>query len=186
MIASSCVEERSSSLTSLAWRLAAAAGLLVFAVGCGDGKDAAAPALSGAPDPSGQSEQVGSLELALTLGQNLVFDTFDYVITGPAYTKAERFDVSDSTTVAVTIGSIPVGTGYSITLMGRSAEPVAVCSGSAAFSVSPGATTSVPVVISCHEAEAVAAVPIPPLAPAALGMLLFAAGTLANRRRSKR
>jgi hypothetical protein len=166
-----------------AWLLAAA---LAFAAGCGDG-GLAAP---GEVDPGGQApatnptETSGSLSFALTLQDGIEFDAFSYAITGPSFSKSGQIDVSNSTTVSALIDGIPPGSGYSITLMGTSAPPNrATCSGSATFAVAAGVVTEVPVAISCRLDEQAAPVPVPPLAPVALGFILLAIGTASARRR---
>ena len=165
------------------WLLAAA---LAFTVGCGDG-GLASP---GEVDPAARApaaeptETSGSLSFALTLQDGIEFDAFSYAITGPNFSNSGQIDVSNSTTVSALIDGIPPGPGYSITLMGTSAPPNrATCSGSATFAVAAGAVTEVPVAISCRVDEQPAAVPVPPLAPVALGFILLAIGTASARRR---
>jgi hypothetical protein len=176
-------------------RLAAIALLLSLAA-CGTG-DGAAP-VDGVPpasSPRTEPETTGSLSFALTLQDGVELDAFDYAITGPSFAKSGQIDVSDSNTVSALINGIPGGSGYSITLMGvtsvtrpNGAAVTAQCSGSATFAVTAGAVTSVPVAISCRveEGEPSNPVPLPPLAPIALGSLLLAIGTLLQRRRVSR
>src|SRR6185503_17321239 len=116
------------------------AGLIVAgAVACSQEDPAAAPSLSddsaiGTPTTAPEGD-VGSLSLALQLQGN-VFDKFSYVVTGPGFAKSGSIDVSKSNTVSVLIDSIPVGTGYSVTLGGKSAPPAeGQCSGSASFDI---------------------------------------------------
>jgi hypothetical protein len=165
-------------------RLLAAAAALT--VGCGDGGWAA----PGEVDPAGRApaaepaETSGSLSFALTLQDGIEFDAFSYAVTGPNFSKSGQIDVSNSRTVSELIGGIPVGSGYSITLMGTSAPPNrATCSGSATFGITAGAVTEVYVSISCRLDEQPAPVPVPPLAPVALGFILLAIGSASARRR---
>jgi hypothetical protein len=179
------------------------AGTALAGVGCADGKGA--DAHSSTPDGQGSAEEpqapseekVGSLWLALTTQAGVSFSSFSYAITGPNFAKPGSIDVSDSTTVSALVDGIPIGNGYSITITGESVPKegsslAAQCSGSANFDVAGGAVTEVPVSIGCHvtgEPEGpptVAAVPIPPVAPFALGLLLLAGGSVAAGRRRQR
>jgi hypothetical protein len=161
--------------------LALAAALGVAACGNGDGSTERDLGVSG---PAGAlAGDTGSFSFALTVPPGIVFDTFTYAITGPNYTKAASLDVSRSSTVSAIVGNLPVGTGYSVTLMGRSVQPVTTCTGSAAFAITAGQETTVPVDVACHvQNQAVAAVPVPGSSSAALGFVLLAIGVVAVRR----
>jgi hypothetical protein len=151
--------------------------------------DPSSPEPGGAQGPAAdQSATSGSLSLALTLPGGLNFQQFTYAITGPNYTKADSIDVSKSHTVSVVVGNLPAGYGYSVTLAGASADPVASCTGAAAFVVTAGAQTSVPVDVVCHVKSSqpvAAAVPIPGSSSVALGFVLLAIGGVAVRRRTR-
>jgi hypothetical protein len=180
------------------------AGASLACVGCAVGSgdsDAQPDALHGrdsTEEPASPSEEkAGSLWLALTTQASVTFTSFSYAITGPNFTKPGSIDVSDSTTVSALIDGIPIGTGYSLTITGESVPKegsslAAQCSGSANFDVAGGAVTEVPVSIGCHLTgepdgpPTVAAVPIPPVAPFALGLLLLAGGSVAAGRRRQR
>jgi len=99
--------------------------------------------------------------------------------------QAARITIDDDATVSALIDGIPAASGYSVTLMGTSVAPnEATCSGSATFDVAAGAVTEVTVAISCRLEEP-AAVPVPPRAPVALGLILLAIGSVsAGRRRA--
>jgi hypothetical protein len=173
-----------------------AALLLAGSVGCGNGDGAAAP-LDGTPDAPAPSnspadaEGAGTLSFGLTTQSGLEFDSFDYVITGPGFTKAGAIDVSDSNTVSARIDGIPAASGYSLTLSGTSTVPaVASCSGSASFSITARTVSNVPVDIQCHVQDGggpveptPSPVPLPPFAPLALGIALAALGAAASKRR---
>jgi hypothetical protein len=73
--------------------------------------------------------------------------------------------------------------------MGTSTAPVdAQCSGSAAFDITAGQVTPVPVSLACHVNEVTPPVqaPLPPLVPVAVGMLLAAVGASSVRTRRQR
>ncbi len=97
-------------------------------------------------------ENSGSIGLALQIapGQNVASAT--YTISGPqGFTKTDTVDVSDSTQLQITIGGLPVGTGFTITLNAVSTDGSITCSGSAAFDVAARQTTPVAVHLVCHE-----------------------------------
>ena len=149
---------------------------LAFTMGCGNGS---AGDDDSAPTPTGET---GSLSFALTQPDSLRLDELDYVITGPRYTKSGSIDVSKSTTVSALIEAIPVASGYSITLAGTSLAPGTVkCSGSATFDIAPGEVSSVPISVQCKN-DPPKLVPIPPVAPIALGLMLLVIGTARRRR----
>jgi hypothetical protein len=161
------------SLTSLA---------LACMAGCSNGEAPASDDRSAAPSTSSPAGETGSLSFALTQPDNLEFDAFDYVITGPNYAKSGSIDVSRSTTVSTIIEAIPVASGYSITLVGASLAPAKVkCSGTATFDIAPGEVSRVPIAVQCKN-DRPKLVPIPPLAPVALGLMLLAIGTARRRR----
>src|SRR5688572_3538326 len=60
-------------------------------------------------------ETAGSVGLQLRLG-DVTLNSVDYVITGSGFVKNGAIDVSKSRTISATIGGIPAGTGYSLTL----------------------------------------------------------------------
>lgn len=98
----------------------------------------------------GSGEPVGSIALALAGGQGLTLSSFAYALTGPkAYSGT--IDVSNSSSVAATLGGIAAGTGYALTLTGTATDGQTTCAGSAGpFDVAARATTSVSVTIDCH------------------------------------
>lgn len=186
------IPARSQSPAARAWLRAAAAAIVFCAVGCGNGAPAGpvegvpASAPSTAAEPG---EKMGSLSFELTAQNGVKFNAFSYVITGPNFSKSGSIDVSNSTTVSALIDGIPAASGYSITLQGTSAPPAkATCSGSAPFAIAAGVVTTVPVSLACHleDQEPPAPVPLPPLAPVALGAVLLVIGTISVRRRRER
>ncbi|HEY5962200.1 MAG TPA: hypothetical protein VIV60_36840, partial [Polyangiaceae bacterium] len=67
------------------------------------------------------------------------------------FTKTNTLDVSKSTQLVFTIGGIPAGTGYSITVTANTAAAGVACSGSASFNVVAKQTTMVNLAMTCHE-----------------------------------
>ena len=176
------MHSRARLLVVVRWLLLATATALGCAVGCSDGT---APHENTPTSPSANGKGEGSLAFALTTPGNIRFDKFDYVIVGPHFARAKSIDVSNSTSISAIIDTIPVGSGYTLTLSAASLPPdEVVCSGSAPFAITAGEVSSVPVAVQCHE-RASAPVPIPPFAPIALGLFLLAVG-VAPRRRPQR
>jgi phospholipase C len=93
----------------------------------------------------------GTIQLALTAGGS-TFNSFTYTINGPAsFTKSGTINVASSTSLTATIGGIPAGSGFTITLMGTSVDGATSCMGSATFSVTARQTTPVMVALDCHQ-----------------------------------
>ncbi|HEY3255160.1 MAG TPA: PKD domain-containing protein, partial [Polyangiaceae bacterium] len=116
-------------------------------VGCGDqGSATNAPA-------SASQESAGEVNLALQLANGATLNSVSYTIVGPnAFSKSGSIDLTSATRVSATIGGLPAGTGYTITINGTTTDSSATCGGSATFAVQ--ARTSVPVTVplTCHEA----------------------------------
>lgn len=91
------------------------------------------------------ADQVGSLGLNLDVAPGVTLNSVAYTITGNGFTKSGTIDSSGSPTISGTIGGIPAGKAYSITLTATSVESGIVFSGSATFNVTAGGTTSVKV-----------------------------------------
>lgn len=169
---------------------AAAAALL--ALGCADaapGGDAATPTPSPEPPAPTPESRVGSLSLALQT-EDGEFESFSYVITGPGFSRSNRIDVSNSNRISALIEGLPVSSGYTLTLSGKSvtSEPV-VCSGSTVFAIRADEVTEATVALSCHFGEApeepptpATAAPLPPISSAVLAVTLLALGALVVRR----
>lgn len=95
-------------------------------------------------DIGGEStEQVGSLGLQLEVAPGVTLNSVTYTITKGEFTKSGSIDVGDSPTISGTIGGIPAGNGYTITLLATSEEEGTSFTGSATFDVTAGNTTSV-------------------------------------------
>lgn len=115
--------------------------VLVLALGAG-------ASLAGcvSEDISGESaQQVGSVGLQLQVAPGVTLNSVTYTITKDEFTKSGSIDVSDSPTISATIGGIPAGSGYTITLLATSVEDETSFTGSAKFDVTAGHTTPVTV-----------------------------------------
>jgi arylsulfatase B len=95
------------------------------------------------PAGHGDAETVGSIGLNLTAAPGVTLNSVTYSVTGNGFTKSGPIDTSGSPTVGGTIGGIPAGKGYNITLTAQSVEGGTTFTGSATFDVTAGATTSV-------------------------------------------
>lgn len=110
-------------------------------VGCGDNKPAA----------NASTDDVGSVQAALTLAPGITVNAFAYAITGP-HSYAGSINVTNASTVSTVIGGIAVGPGYSIALTGTSVDGLTTCAGtSAPFTIVAGATANAAVLIDCHQ-----------------------------------
>jgi hypothetical protein len=116
-------------------------------IGCSGGGD-------GASTPeSGPQETVGKLSLALQLASGATINSASYTITGPGgFTKAGTIDLTSTTKLSATIGGLPAGAGYSITLSATTTDGATTCGGSGTFSVVARKTASVTVPMACREA----------------------------------
>jgi len=115
----------------LIWSLALGAGL-GLAGGC-----------SGDPIVERGVERVGSLGFNLEAAPGVTLNAVTYAITGNGFSKSGSIDTSGAPTVSGTIGGIPAGNGYTITLTATSVEGSETFVGSATFNVVARKTTSV-------------------------------------------
>lgn len=96
--------------------------------------------------PISQSEEdVGSLGLNLEVAPGVTITGVVYTVSGNGFEKSGTIDVSNSPSIGGTIGGIPKGSGYVITLTATSDEDDTVFTGSAQFDVRSGETSSVTV-----------------------------------------
>jgi len=98
---------------------------------------------SSEPLSHGSEEQAGSLGLNLDVAPGVNVDLVEYSITGNGFTKSGAIDVSGAPAISGTIGGIPAGKGYTITLTAKSADNGESFTGSAGFDVTAGKTSSV-------------------------------------------
>jgi hypothetical protein len=114
--------------------------------GCSGRDHANAPALE-------SQDGTGTLSFDLQLAGGQTINSASYSISGPAgFTKTGTIDLSASTKLTATIGGLPAGTGYQITLSATTTDGSLSCGGSATFAVMAGKTASVAVPLACKEA----------------------------------
>ncbi len=97
-----------------------------------------------ASDPSGDAgeERSGTVGFNLTVAPGVTLNTVTYSIAGNGFSKTGALDVSAADIISGTIGGIPAGKGYKITLTATSVEGAAFV-GSANFDVIAGKTAAV-------------------------------------------
>ena len=159
-----------------------ALALTVGGAGC---TDASAPAAGAAPTNAPTS---GSIAIALQLPPSIQIDAFGYQITRGTFSQSGTLDVSHTNTVTGVIGGLPIGTGYQLAMSATDAtKKLTGCAGTAAFDVTGGAVTNVPIDISCHLAPVTTppppSVPIPFPAVALLAGALLGGGLAGSRKR---
>jgi 5'-nucleotidase len=123
--------------------LGAIAILSTAAIGCGNDHN---------KPPAGDT---GSVDLALQAAPGVTINVVSYMISGPSsFSKTGIIDVSHSSTVSTTIGGLPAGGGFIVTLTGNSTDGATTCGGGpVSFTVVVGQTTPVSVHMLCHEAS---------------------------------
>jgi hypothetical protein len=122
--------------------LALALSSYTFLTGCGKNSTTVE-----APDSTGTV----AFELQLPNGKTI--NTANYQITGPnSFSKTGSINVAQSSTITATIGGLPAGMGFQITLMATTADGTTSCAGSKTFNVTAGQSTPVQVGLACHEA----------------------------------
>src|SRR5215813_5059224 len=98
--------------------------------------------------PTSDGAGTGTLSASLTLTPTANLNTVSYSISGPSsFSRTGSIDVSHSQTVSTTIGGIPAGSGFNISLTGTATDGLTTCAGSAPFSVTAGMTTQLSVKI---------------------------------------
>jgi len=118
-------------------------GLSFATAGCSD---------AASPPAEESTEHAGEASVKLQLAPGAILTTASYTITGPAaFAKTGAIDVSQSTKISATIGGIPAGVGYTVSLTASTADAGFVCGGAATFNVTAHQTTPVTVAVTCKE-----------------------------------
>src|SRR5580658_7409988 len=103
--------------------------------------------------PQGQSTEdgTGSVGMNLSLPGGEVVNSVSWTITGPnGFSKSSSFSVQGSTTISFTVGGLPAGTGYTVSISATTVDGSVTCLGSGTFSVTAGATSTVNVLVQCN------------------------------------
>jgi hypothetical protein len=110
-------------------------------------------ALSFAGCGASHTENVGEARLAVVLSGGAVVNTVSYTVSGPGVSMMGTVDVSHSTTVSAVLSGLPAGGPDTVGLTATSVDGSLTCSGtSAPFMVTAHQTTSVTVMMDCHQA----------------------------------
>jgi arylsulfatase A-like enzyme len=120
-------------------RLGSVPFVLLLALGAGT----PLPGCASEPLGSGNVEQVGSLGFNLEAAPGVTLHSVTYIISGNGFSKSGTIDTSGAPTVSGTIGGIPAGNGYALTLTATSTDGKTTFTGSAGFNVTAGKTTPV-------------------------------------------
>ena len=100
-----------------------------------------------------EQEGNGTVTLDLRLPDGRLIQTANFTITGPnGFSRTGTINVGNSSTLTATIGGLPAGSGFLITLSAITTDGAVSCGGSSTFSVAAGMTASVTVPLTCQEA----------------------------------
>jgi len=104
--------------------------------------------------PGGDS--VGEIGLQLQIAPGVTINTVNWTISNATsgFVRSGSVNEQFSNTISFQVGGIPAGAGYSIALSATSVDGSFSCSGSASFSVTAGATTSVGITLTCSAGAA--------------------------------
>src|SRR6478609_9132801 len=72
------------------------------------------------PSNHGDVDSAGSIGLQLTAAPGITLNAVSYTISGNGFTKTGGIDVSGAPIISGTVGGIPAGKGYTITLTATS------------------------------------------------------------------
>jgi hypothetical protein len=98
------------------------------------------------------ADSTGTVSFELLVSGHTL-NTANFSITGPnGFTKTGTINVANSNTLTATIGGLPAGMGFQITIMGTTTDGALQCQGSQTFAVTAGMTVSVQVPLACREA----------------------------------
>src|SRR3569623_1082378 len=89
-----------------------------------------------------EADQAGSISLSLTAPSGVTVNAVTYGITGANFTKRGSIDVSASPTISATLGGIPAGKAYTLSLTATALDSTTF-TGSAGFDIIAGAATAV-------------------------------------------
>jgi hypothetical protein len=101
-------------------------------------------------NPEREREMIGSVSLKLELGAGVTVNSLDYSISGNGYSKSGTASVEGpGMAFMLLVDTVPVGTGYTIKLDGKSVAGDVNCGGSAMFDVVAGQATHVTINLTC-------------------------------------
>jgi hypothetical protein len=118
---------------------------------------------NGRPGPTTMegSDSTGTIVFELRLPDGRQINSARFTITGPnGFTKSGTINVSQSNTLTATIGGLPAGMGFQISITAMTTDGSITCGGSATFAVAAGQTASVVISLACQEAPRTGSVTI--------------------------
>jgi hypothetical protein len=122
-----------------------------LAVSC-SGRNPYAPRLGhDVTEAQAPPEDTGTVRLELIFPSNAEIDSAGYTVTGPAaFRRTGTLALDKSSTVSGTVGDIPAGSGYAVSLAAATPSGTLTCAGaSSPFIVLKGATTMVVIQLQC-------------------------------------
>jgi hypothetical protein len=113
-------------------------------------------ACSGSGNPSSASDpaaDVGVVGMKLTFPGGETLSTATWSITGPngasTVVQSGTLNLQNSQVLSFSVGGIPAGSGYTVTVTATSTDGAVTCAGSASFAVTAHATTNVTLLLQC-------------------------------------
>jgi hypothetical protein len=107
-------------------------------------------ALDGQEPGAAESGKSGAVGLSLTLPGGELLSNVAWTITGPnGFSESNVVNLQNSTVVSFTVGSLPPGSGYVISLSGTTVDGTTTCAGTGTFAITAFATTNVTVLFQC-------------------------------------
>ncbi len=98
------------------------------AVACSNGHEGTTGPGSSVPVVGPQSDGIGEVGMSLTLPGGEHYSRLDYKLANATFTTSGHYDISQTGTLSFTIGSVPAGTGYGLTLTTTSDDGAFTCS----------------------------------------------------------
>ena len=114
---------------------------------------AAASFVSCSRDSDGDHQNdTGMVTVALVIPSGAAINSVAFTITGPgSFSRTGTIDVSHSSTISASVGSIPAGGPYTVNLTATATDGQTTCGGMQTFNIAAGMTTPVTVHVLCHE-----------------------------------
>ncbi len=94
-------------------------------------------------------EQPGELAINLAAAAGVRLSAASYSIDGDNFSKQGSLDVNGASRLSRTVGSIPLGSSYTLELDATSEEDGSTCGGTATFDIEERKTTSVSIYLRC-------------------------------------
>ena len=146
---------RSARLASF---LFVAGGACTAIEGCSSQSDGLAQG-EGQSSRSSEAVTTGTIDLSVKVPTGITLNSANYTLVGPnSFSQTGTITISHTTAISATITGVPAGSGYTISLVGISADGSSTCAGTSnSFTVVAGNPTSVPTIVtlSCNAPSSV-------------------------------